>query len=64
MGVELLPGGGVDFLDPWGNRIQIVAYGNIQFSKTPEVLEAMGLGGLEKSAKAIEELAKKGMAPK
>lgn len=64
MGVQLLPGGGLDFLDPWGNRIQIVAYQNIQFSKTPEVLEGMGLAAIKKSPEALEELAKKGMAPK
>ncbi len=63
MGVALLPGRGADFLDPWGNRIQIVEYANIQFSKTADVLRGMGLDGLEKTPEAIQELAKKGMAP-
>lgn len=61
--VELLPGGGVEFLDPWGNRIQIVEYGNIQFTKAPEVLAGMGLGHLRKTPAALRELADKGMAP-
>lgn len=63
MGVEPLPGPFLDFLDPWGNRIEIVGYQNIQFTKAPHVLRGMGLAGLNKSAGAIEELAEKGMAP-
>jgi catechol-2,3-dioxygenase len=63
MGVEPLPGPFLDFLDPWGNRIEIVGYENIQFTKAPHVLRGMGLEGLGKSADAIEELAQKGMAP-
>ena len=63
MGVELLPGGGVDFLDPWGNRIQIVTYQNIQFTKAPHVLRGMGLSDLEKTPAALEELTRKGMTP-
>jgi predicted enzyme related to lactoylglutathione lyase len=62
-GVEALPGPFLDFLDPWGNRIEIVGYGNIQFSKTPDVLRGMGLTHLSKSAQAMKELADKGMAP-
>ncbi len=63
MGVEPLPGPFLDFLDPWGNRIEIVGYENIQFTKAPHVLRGMGLGGLGKSASAIQELTDKGMAP-
>jgi lactoylglutathione lyase len=62
-GVEMLPGPFLDFRDPWGNRIEIVGYDNIQFSKAPNVLRGMGLGHLAKNAKAIKELAEKGMAP-
>ena len=62
-GVEPLPGPFLDFLDPWGNRIEIVGYTNIQFTKAPHVLRGMGLDGLAKSEDAIEELAAKGMAP-
>jgi lactoylglutathione lyase len=62
-GVEMLPGPFLDFRDPWGNRIEIIGYDNIQFSKAPNVLRGMGLGHLAKNAKAIKELAEKGMAP-
>ena len=61
-GVELLPGDGVDFLDPWGNHIQLVDYRNVQYSKTPGVLRGMGLDGLEKWPNALEQLQKKNMA--
>jgi len=62
-GVDALPGPFLDFFDPWGNRIEIVGYDNIQFSKAPNVLRGMGLTHLSKNAQAIKELAKKGMAP-
>jgi catechol 2,3-dioxygenase-like lactoylglutathione lyase family enzyme len=62
-GVKPLPGRFLDFLDPWGNRIEIVGYDNIQFTKAPNVLRGMGLVDLAKNEKAIEELASKGMAP-
>jgi len=62
-GIEALPGRFLDFRDPWGNRIEIVGYDNIQFSKAPNVLRGMGLTGLTKNANALKELAEKGMAP-
>jgi lactoylglutathione lyase len=62
-GIEILPGPFLDFYDPWGNRLEIVDYEGIQFSKAPNVLRGMGLAHLSKSAKAIKELAEKGMAP-
>jgi lactoylglutathione lyase len=62
-GVEPLPGRFLDFLDPWGNRIEIVAYDNIQFTKAPNILRGMGLANLSKSETAVEELAAKNMAP-
>lgn len=62
-GVETLPGPFLDFRDPWGNRIEIVGYDNIQFTKAPHVLRGMGLAHLSKNEKAIKELADKGMAP-
>jgi hypothetical protein len=61
--VKVLPGRFLDFLDPWGNRIEIVGYDNIQFTKAPHVLKGMGLEELSKSAEAVKELAQKGMAP-
>jgi catechol-2,3-dioxygenase len=62
MGVELMAGKGVNFNDPWGNYVQLVTYGKIQFDKTPGVLRAMGLGDLEKTAAAKAEIADKGFA--
>ena len=61
-GGELLPGPFLDFLDPWGNRVEVVEYGDIQFTKAPHVLRGMGLL-LDKTEKARRELADKGMVP-
>jgi predicted enzyme related to lactoylglutathione lyase len=62
-GVALVPGPFLDFRDPWGNRIEIVGYDNIQFSKAPGVLRGMGLTHLAKNERALKELADKGMQP-
>jgi lactoylglutathione lyase len=62
-GIEPLPGPFLDFRDPWGNRIEVVGYENIQFTKAPHVLRGMGLAHLSKNEKAIRELTDKGMAP-
>jgi lactoylglutathione lyase len=62
-GVDPLPGPFLDFLDPWGNRVEIVSYENVQFTKAPNVLRGMGLSHLPKNKKAIDELIGKGMAP-
>jgi catechol-2,3-dioxygenase len=62
-GVKPLPGRFLDFRDPWGNRVEIIGYDNIQFTKAPHVLRGMGLMHLTKNEKAIKELADKGMAP-
>jgi hypothetical protein len=61
-GGRLLPGPFLDFLDPWGNRAEVVEYGNIQFTKAPHVLRAMNFE-LDKTETALGELADKGMAP-
>jgi catechol 2,3-dioxygenase-like lactoylglutathione lyase family enzyme len=60
--VEILPGRGLDFRDPWGNHVQIVAYEDIQFTKAPDVLRGMGLEALEKRPEAVRELREKGLA--
>jgi catechol-2,3-dioxygenase len=60
-GVATLDGQFLDFRDPWGNRIEIVGYDNIQFTKAPNVLRGMGLDHLAKNASARKELADKGM---
>jgi lactoylglutathione lyase len=61
-GAEILPGRGLDFRDPWGNQVQVVAYADIQFTKAPEILRGMGLAHLEKSESAREELRRKGLS--
>jgi len=60
-GATILPGRFLDFVDPWGNHVQVVAYSDIQFSKTPEVLRGMGLD-LPKSERALAELRDSGLA--
>ncbi|WP_158807826.1 VOC family protein [Beijerinckia sp. L45] len=50
--------GDFNFLDPWGNHIEVVAYRDVQFSKRDEVLRAMGLD-LEKSEEARKQLREK-----
>src|ERR671927_1561885 len=53
----------LNFRDPWGNRIEVVPYDNVQFTKAAHVLRGMGVGDLQKTQSALEELEKKGMAP-
>jgi catechol 2,3-dioxygenase-like lactoylglutathione lyase family enzyme len=52
----------LNILDPWGNRVEIVPYDDCQFTKAPQVLKGMGVAPIAKSASAVEELRKKGMA--
>jgi lactoylglutathione lyase len=61
-GVTPLDGPFLDFRDPWGNRVEIVGYENVQFTKAPNVLRGMGLMQFAKNEKAKKELAEKGMA--
>jgi catechol 2,3-dioxygenase-like lactoylglutathione lyase family enzyme len=60
-GATLLDGPFLDLLDPWGNRIEVVDYKDIQFSKAPNVLRGMRLEHLAKSEKARKELTDKGL---
>jgi len=53
----------LNFRDPWGNRIEVVPYEDIQFTKATYVLKGMGIGSLEKTPNAVDELKKKGMVP-
>ena len=57
-GVEIF--GGNSFRDPWGNHVQVVGYGDVQFTKAPKVLRGMGLE-LEKSESALRELRDKAL---
>jgi catechol 2,3-dioxygenase-like lactoylglutathione lyase family enzyme len=60
-GVELTRPPNLSFRDPWGNHVQVVDYGEIQFTKTDRVLRGMNLE-LEKTAAALAELRAKGLA--
>ncbi len=63
MGVTFLGGRFLDFLDPWGNRVEITTYVNIQYTKADHVLAGMGLAHLKKTDAAVGELRAKNMAP-
>jgi catechol 2,3-dioxygenase-like lactoylglutathione lyase family enzyme len=60
-GLEILPGRGLDFLDPWGNRFQIVDYRDIQFERAPGVKRKLGIEELEKSDSAHAEIRDRGL---
>jgi lactoylglutathione lyase len=62
LGVETLDRR-LNFRDPWGNRIEVVPYDDIQYTKAPHVLRAMKVAAPAKTSNAVEELRKKGMAP-
>jgi lactoylglutathione lyase len=53
--------GALRLRDPSGNVIEIVDYRDVQFSKSDAVLRGMGLGALQKSPSAIDELRAKGL---
>lgn len=59
--VDVQASGSLDFLDPWGNHVQVVDYRDIQFIKAPGVFEAMGLEEPPKTDAAREELRRKGV---
>ena len=63
LGVRFLDGRFMDFLDPWGNRVEITTYAKIQYTKADHVLRGMGLAHLRKTPDALAELRDKGMAP-
>ena len=60
-GLEVLPGRGLDFRDPWGNHIQVVDYRRIQFERTRGVKRALGIAEVEKSGDAQAEIAERGL---
>ena len=59
-GAQIVPARGLDFLDPWGNLVQVVDYREIQFSKASAVLAGMGVE-ISKSEEALSELREKGL---
>jgi lactoylglutathione lyase len=52
---------GLDFLDPWGNRFQVVAYEAIQFERSPGVKRKLGIEDLGKSDAALREIDERGL---
>ena len=52
----------LDFMDPWGNRIEVVGYADIQFERVPPVKRKLGIEGLEKTDAAKREIAERGLA--
>jgi lactoylglutathione lyase len=61
LGVPLADGRGLNFRDPWGNRVEVVQYDEIQFTKARGVLRGMGVGDPGKAEAALAELREKGM---
>ncbi|QFT58726.1 Glutathione transferase FosA [Sulfitobacter sp. THAF37] len=59
-GGTMLDTGYMDFHDPWGNRVQVVDYRDLQFTKTDAVLRKIGVSG-NKTDDAQQELRDKGM---
>jgi catechol 2,3-dioxygenase-like lactoylglutathione lyase family enzyme len=59
-GAEILPGRFLDARDPFGNRIQIVQYDRIRFTKDAGILQALGLPAAKTDA-ALQELREQGL---
>jgi lactoylglutathione lyase len=51
----------LDFMDPWGNRIEVVGYADIQFERVPAVKRKLGIEALGKTEKARREIADRGL---
>ncbi|WP_305840203.1 VOC family protein [Photobacterium leiognathi] len=60
LGIPLLPGPTFTFLDPWGNRVEIVSYQNVMFSKLPKIMQQMEMSDLAKNDNAVSKMQKKG----
>ena len=50
-----------DFLDPWGNRFQVVGYGDVQFERTDGVKRKLGIEELEKTPEAQRQISERGL---
>jgi lactoylglutathione lyase len=61
-GVPVLPGRGLSFRDPWGNRVEVVQYDEVQFTKGADVLRGMGIDDPGKTPAVRAELQAKGLA--
>jgi lactoylglutathione lyase len=61
-GLQVSSGRSVRFRDPWGNQFEVVAYGDVQFERTPGVKRRLGIEELQKSAAARAEIRDRGLA--
>jgi catechol 2,3-dioxygenase-like lactoylglutathione lyase family enzyme len=61
-GLPVASSGSLRATDPSGNQLEIVDYRDVQFTKTDAVLRGMGVGALDKSESAREELRAKGLS--
>ncbi|MEM7507776.1 MAG: VOC family protein [Pseudomonadota bacterium] len=61
-GVEIVTPKRLDFMDPWGNRVEIVPYVDIQFLKDRAVLDHLSTD-IAKTDAAKAELRDKGIEP-
>jgi len=52
---------GNNVADPWGNRFDVVAYSEVQFTKAEPVLRAQNAAHLTKAPTALAELHEKGI---
>jgi len=50
-----------DFLDRWGNRFQVVGYGDIQFDRVDGVKRKLGIEELEKTEDARRQISERGL---
>lgn len=61
-GATILDGPGLEILDPWGNRLEVVEYRRVQFTKPDAVLDALNVAP-DKTDEAKTELRDKGIEP-
>src|SRR5919201_4624095 len=54
-GAQILPGRRLDFIDPWGNHVQVVDYREIQFTQAPEIIRGIALEQLPQHGRAHKE---------
>lgn len=59
-GATFVDGPGLELRDPWGNRIEVVEYRDLQFTKSAAILRVLGVAP-DKTPKAEEELRAKGI---
>jgi len=50
-----------DFRDPWGNRFQVVGYGDVQFDRVDGVKRKLGIERLEKTEDARRQISERGL---